>query len=145
MPVKQTSGIEALLEALKQSGMNVDGAGFGAGKGAGLRYVGNCYEFTIEGQPYEQELILSLGAWQSLSRLTVSFEDGSEVFVTDTVDSKVDKIGGGLATAHYNNKGAKLFTIKFKATEPGERITVRYGAEKSYATNEQATFQAAML
>ena len=33
MPVKQTSGIEALLEALKQSGMNVDGAGFGAGKG----------------------------------------------------------------------------------------------------------------
>ncbi len=117
----------------------------GAGKGAGLRYVGNCYEFTVEGQPYEQELILSLGAWQSLSRLTVSFEDGSEVFVTDTVDSKVDKIGGGLATAHYNNKGAKLFTIKFKATEPGERITVRYGAEKSYATNEQATFQAAML
>ena len=117
----------------------------GAGKTAGLRYVGNCYEFTVEGQPYEQELILSLGAWQSLSRLTVSFEDGSEVFVTDTVDSKVDKIGGGLATAHYNNKGAKLFTIKFKATEPGERITVRYGAEKSYATNEQATFQAAML
>ncbi len=32
MPVKQTSGIDALLEALRQSGMNVDGAGFG-GKG----------------------------------------------------------------------------------------------------------------
>ena len=32
MPVKQTSGIDALLEALRQSGMNVDSAGFG-GKG----------------------------------------------------------------------------------------------------------------
>lgn len=31
--MKQTSGIEALLEALKQSGMNIDGAGFGGGKG----------------------------------------------------------------------------------------------------------------
>ena len=30
--MKQTSGLEALLEALKQSGMNIDGAGFG-GKG----------------------------------------------------------------------------------------------------------------
>lgn len=30
--MKQTSGIEALLEALKQSGMNIDGAGFGGGK-----------------------------------------------------------------------------------------------------------------
>lgn len=31
--MKQTSGIEALLEALKQSGVNIDGAGFGGGKG----------------------------------------------------------------------------------------------------------------
>ena len=44
MPVKQTSGIDALLEALRQSGVNTDGVGnaqgqasSSAGAGAGTQ------------------------------------------------------------------------------------------------------------
>lgn len=119
----------------------------GAGQSAGARYVGNYVEFTVKAQPFEQTLTLSLGAWQSKSTLEMWFSKSPESKTTAVVDSQVDKIGGGLQAAHYANKGAKLFTVKFSASDPDEKLVIRYGVtnDYDYYKKGQAVIQAFAL
>lgn len=119
----------------------------GTGKSAGARYAGNYAEFTVQAQPFEQTLTLSVGTWQSLSTLELWFSGDPEEKETMTVDTKIDKIGGDFAAAHYNNKGAKLVTVKFSSTDPDEKLVVRYGVTTNYdpAGKGQAVMQAFAL
>ena len=119
----------------------------GTGKSAGARYEDNYVEFTVKAQPFEQTLTLSLGAWQSKSTLEMWFSKSPDSKTTASVDSKTDKIGGGLVTAHYNNKGAKLFTVTFSASDPDEELVIRYGVTSNYdsAKKGQAVIQAFAL
>ena len=107
----------------------------GSGGAVFIRNQGNGFSFTVESQPYEQTLMVWVGGNRAVGELTAAFDD-QEVSVSDTMDTRIDKVSGMLAGAHNTNKGGKVFTLKFKGTKAGEKLHVTYVMKEDLAKGE---------
>lgn len=107
----------------------------GSGGGAHIRGQGNGFEFTVDAHPFEQTLMVWVGGNRAVGELTAEFED-NEIKISDTMDTRLDKVSGMLSGAHNNNKGGQIFTLKFKGTQPGQKLHVTYLIKEDLAPGD---------
>ncbi|QNK55921.1 S-layer homology domain-containing protein [Paenibacillus sp. PAMC21692] len=111
-----------------------------AGKGMGIyvRPINNGFKFTAAASTQERVLKVYVGTWQADGKLTAQLDDGSEAYVGYS-ERDADNIAP--------NKSGKVFTIRYKAAEPGKTLTVTYVVDKNYdsAGNGNVVLQAATL